>query len=205
MIDTIDVKANVWIKARERGKIMQRYEGHNIWLGIGRVYLMQLISYNSFDPDTPFRNDRIKYIGLGIGGSKQNAPAVANNAPVVTAYPGTNNYTDHDPSIVQLERPVRISGGTGGPPYISPSDVWVGRVQAPPTFGADPEVTFRRVFTQSELTYNPFQVIPLSEVGLFTSAANPAYSNNVPVAYDTFPTINKTAQLDLEVVWTIRF
>lgn len=205
--ETVEVKNNLRITARERGKIIQRRDGHNIWIDLGREYLASLIALVSYGPDTPERNDRIKYMGFGIGGTRQIAPGVANVAPMSTAYPGTNLQTDTDPSVTTLERPVRVSGSTTTPsgPY-NPADVWLGTIQAPPIHNTATQVTFRRLFTQTEVSYSSFVTVPLSEVMLFTSAANPiGQPLNTGVAYDTFDTISKTGALELEVEWTVRF
>lgn len=205
--ETVEVKNNLRITARERGKVVQRRDGHNIWIDLGREYLAALITLVSYGPDTPERNDRIKYMGFGIGGTRQVAPGVANVAPMSVAYPGTNLHTDTDPSVTTLERPVRISGSTTGPtdPY-NPADVWLGTVQAPPIHNTATQVTFRRLFTQTDVSYSSFTTVPLSEVMLFTSAANPiGQPFNTGVAYDTFDTISKTGALELEVEWTVRF
>lgn len=205
LVETVEVRQNLIITARERGKIMARREGHNIWLDLGREYLASLIAYLSFGPDTPERNDRIKYMGFGIGGTRQLAPSVANFPPMSTAYPGTNAQTDTDPTVTTLERPVRISGTTSVPPY-NAGDVWLGQIQAPSPHVTPSEVTFRRLFSTAEISYSTFLTVPLSEVALFTSLANPVgVPLNTAVAYDTFDTISKTGAFELEVAWTVRF
>lgn len=208
LLEKIEVRQNpVRLTIRERGKIVGRREGHNIWVDLGREYLAGRVSFQSYGPDTPQRSDAIKYIGFGIGGSRQVAPSVANSAPMSTAYPGTNAQTDTDPAITTLERPVRISGSTTIPsdPY-NPADVWLGTIQAPPIHMQPTEVTFRRLFGQTEISYSTFTTVPLSEVGLFTSLANPVGQPfNTLVAYDTFDTISKTGAFEIEVEWTVRF
>jgi hypothetical protein len=201
---TIEVKQNVSLIARERGKIVARRDGSNIWLDLGREYLAQLISYQLLSPLTPLRNDRIRYIGVGIGGTRQIALPTANTAPLLTAYPGTNAQTDDDVTITKLERPVRVVGTSTNPPY-NVSDTWLGQVAAPPAFPSSGHVKFTRVFTDTQISYSPYLVVPLSEVGLFTDAANPSVYNNPCVAYDTFETLSKTNAFQLEVQWTIRF
>ena len=206
VVDTIEVKQNLIITARERGKIVARREGHNIWLNTGREYLAQLISYSAFGPDVTYRDDRIKYMGVGVGGNRQLALATtANLPPIITDYAGTNIQTDTDPTITTLERPVRVSGGVGGP---AAGDVWVGVIGLSdpfpdlPAFG---EVTHRRVFGPLEVSYSPYLSVPLSEIGLYTARANPELSNNIAVAYDTFDTLSKTVAISIEAVWTIKF
>lgn len=204
IVDVIEVKSNLIITARERGKIVARREGHNIWLNLGREFLAQLIAFQSFGPDTPVRNDRIKYMGLGIGGTRQLALAAANSSPISPPYTGNNAQDDITPTVTTLERPVRVSGSETAYPGIA-GDVWVGQVAAPPDLSGGTEVVFNRVFTQEEVSYGSFLSVPLSEVGMLTSAADPENYQNTLVAYDTFDTISKTSAINLEFKWTIRF
>lgn len=203
----IEVKQNLKLTMRERGKIIARREGHNIWVDLGREYLARLIAFQSLNPDVPESppgENRIKYMGLGIGGSRQLAPLVADAAPISPPYIGTNVQTDTDPTVTTVERPVRISGSSSAYPGLA-GDVWLGQIQAPPTHGTPTEVTFKRVFTQAEVSYSPFLSVPLSEIGLFISSADPELYQNTFVAYDTFDTLSKTVAFELEVDWSIRF
>ncbi len=204
IVDDIEVKQNLKIIARERGKIVQRREGHNIFLNLGREWLARLIAYSSMSPLTPEDNDRVRYMGFGIGGTRQLAPGTANTAPLITSYPGTNSNTDTDPTVTTLERPVRVSGGSTTYPG-SAGDVWVGEIQAPATHATATEVTFIRLFTQEEISYLPYLTVPLSEIMLFTNAADTGYYLNTGIAYDTFDTLSKTLAFELQVEWTIRF
>lgn len=203
--ETLEVKSNLVITARERGKIMARRAGHNIWLDLGRAYLAKLISYSAFGaPDTPEEDNRIKYIGFGIGGTRQTSLSVANSAPLVAPYPGSNAQTDTDPSVTVLERPVRLLGTTTNPPYDA-GDVWLGRVQAPVVHSPSGTALFTRIFTSSEISYSTFTAVPLSEIMLFTGAASVNIPNNTGVAYDTFDTLTKTSSFSLQVDWEILF
>ena len=202
---TIQVESNLRLALLDGKKVVDERVGHNIFLNLGREWLAQLIAYKAFLPskDEPYRNDRIKYMGVGIGGTRQLAMGVANALPLKDDYPGQNSKTDTDPTVTKLERPVRISGSFG-PSHIA-TDVWLGRVQAPPVFPSGREVQFRGLFGRAEVSYAPYLTVPLSEVGLFTSAAEPNKSINTMVAYDTFDTLSKTDAFDLEIAWTIRF
>lgn len=208
--ETVEVRNNLRLTVRERGKIVTRRDGHNIWLNLGREYLASLIAYASFTPSpTPERDDRIEYMGVGIGGTSQLALSTANSPPLSTAYPGTNAQTDQDPTVTGLERPVRISGSSTAYPG-SGGDVWLGQVEAPATHITATEVTFNHLFNTTDISYSPFLTVPLSEIMLFTAAADPSVaplplSGNNGVAYDTFDTISKTNAFDLEVAWTVRF
>jgi hypothetical protein len=202
---TIEVRSNILLVARARGKIVQRRQTHNIWLNLGREYLASLIAYSSFTPSpTPERDDRVRYMGLGIGGTRQLALATANSAPIVTAYPGSNLQTDTDPTVTALERPVRISGSSNPYPGLG-GDIWLAQVQAPASHATATQVTFSVLFGNTDVSYTPFLTVPLSEIALFTSAANPNVFNNTSVAYDTFDTLSKTDAFSLEVQWTVRF
>lgn len=201
--EDIEVKSNVFITARERGKIVERREGHNIFLDSGREWLSQLIAYLSFSPDTYENDARIRYMGFGIGGTRQIAPDFADTSPLTDYTPiGSFTQTDTDPTLTTIERPVRVSGGSGGS---SPGDLWVGQVQAPATHDTVGSTTFRRLFTSLEVSYSPYNSVPLSEVGLLLSDVDPNFRNNIIVAYDTFDTLSKTSSVELEVVWTLRF
>lgn len=200
------VKSNLRLTLRERGKIVARREGHNIWLDIGRVYLAQLLTYTSFGPLTPEQNNRISYIGFGIGGTKQSAFAIANNEPMLSNYPGTNHDTDQEPGLTALERPVRFGWSTGpvAPPY-NPGDIWLKQIQAPAVHPIASSTVFSVTATTTDINGGFYLVAPLSEIGLFHRGADIHVYNNSPVAYDTFDTVQKTGTYDLNVSWTIRF
>jgi hypothetical protein len=195
LCEDIEVKSNLFITVRERGKIVERREGHNIFLDFGREWLSKLIAFASFDPDVVEEDARIRYMGFGIGGTRQIAPDFADTAPLTDYGPvGSFSQTDTDPTVTQIERPVRLAAGA-----------WVGQVQAPVTHDTATSTTFKRLFVSDEISYTPYVSVPLSEVGLFLSSANPAFYGNNIVAYDTFDTISKTTAFELEVVWTLRF
>lgn len=202
LVDDIEVKQNLKITARERGKIVARREGHNIFLNLGREWIARLIAYSLLSPLTPEEDDRVRYMGFGIGGTRQLAPATANSSPLVDAYPGTNSQTDTVATVTHLERPVRISGSSVAYPGLA-GDVWVGQIQ-PATHALPTETTFTRLFTQEEVSYSPFLSVPLSEIMLFTNAADPENYLNTGIAYDTFDTLSKTVAFELQVEWTFR-
>lgn len=204
-------RSNLRLILRERGKVVARREGHNIWLDVGRIYLAQLLGYTSFSPLEPEQDNRITYIGFGIGGTRQTQPAIANNDPLLTHYPGTNTQTDAMPGLEQLERPVRFGWATGpNPPSGSDpliydsDDIWLKRAQIP-THPIATSTRFTLVATSDDINGGTYLAVPLSEIGLFHRGANPNTYNNSPVAYDTFDAVQKTGSYDLTVSWTIRF
>lgn len=202
--EDIEVKYNIDLIARERGKIVDRRQTHNIFVDLGREWLAQLISFSSFSPDVTERDDRVKYMGFGIGGTRQTATTVANTAPISPPYVGGNTQTDSDRTVTSLERPVRVTGSSSTYPGVS-GDKWLGLIQAPAGHPTAQRTEFRRVFTSIEVSYPPFIAVPLSEIGLFTSAANIEGFKNTLIAYDTFDTLTKTTAVELEVIWTFIF
>jgi len=215
--NTVEYESNLEILVRERGKLVDRRELHNIWVDLGRAYLPQVIAYQSLpasgvvSPVVPQDDRRVRYMGFGIGGNRQLQLSVANNPPFSTHYPGTNTQPDTDPTVVQLERPVRISSPVPGSPSLPPynaGDVWLGQVQAPAIHVTPTSVTFKRIVAEAEISYGPFLSVPISEIGLFLHSTNANYINvynNTLIAYDTFDTISKTNAFALEIAWTIRF
>lgn len=212
----IQVKSNLELTLYERGKIRARRRGHNIWVNLGREFLPNLMSYASLPvvpavlPVTPQEDRRVRYMGLGIGGTRQLQLTVANNPPMSVHYPGTNVQTDTDPTVTTLERPVRLSSPGAPQPYptYNAGDVWLGQVQAPAVHNTPTSVTYSRLFTQAEISYGPFLEVPLSEIGLFLHSTSSTYINiynNTFIAYDTFDTLGKTNAFGLQVNWTVRF
>ena len=201
----IQVESNLRIRLLDGSKVVDERVGHNIFLDLGREWLAHLVAYESLTPPTPYPVKQIRFMGVGIGGTRQLALSQANAPPLVDAYPGSNSQTDINPKVIRLERPVRVTGSSTIAPSYSPSDVWLGQVQAPPEFPTGRSVTFRRSFGITEVSYAPYLSVPLSEVALFTGDAMVNNFNNTPVAYDTFDTLSKTDAFDLEIAWTLRF
>lgn len=126
---------NVKLVARERGKIVAVREDHNTWTTYGRQYLASQVCLTSYGPDTPERDDHIKYIGFGIGGVGQSQLSMVGSAPWNTVFPGGydphattgNTYNHHypiAPSITTLERPVPFTAVTGPTPGYSAPLAW---------------------------------------------------------------------------------
>lgn len=203
---------------RERGKIVARRKGHNIFLNLGRIWLPDAVSYSSLPagvapPATPVTkvDDRgVRYMGLGIGGTRQ-TDSSAGSAPLSTHYPGTNDQTDAMPEVQRLERPVRITAANTGSPALPPydaADLWLGQVQSPAVKPTPTSVRFTRVFSQTEVSFGPFTRVPLTEIALFLHSASDTYINvynNTAVAYDTFDPFNKTSAISFQVDWDWRF
>jgi hypothetical protein len=213
---------NVFINVFEDGRLIEQYEGHNVWVDRGRQYLAEMAGYTEYTVPTPERSERVRYMGLGIGGDKQNRLDLANAAPIVTAYPAGfdplattgNTYRKEypiDPFITSLERPIRITGGTN--PYASaaPTDEWL--LDDPNLFFTHLslyELTVHGFINcgAGEVIYGPWSEMPLSEMALFTDETG-IVDKNIPyslaVAYFSFDTILLNSKSVLEFIWRVRF
>lgn len=193
--DYIEAKSNIEILIRERGKLVGRRDTHNIFPTIGGVWLAQLICGET--------TNYINQMGLGIGGSKQNN-SIADDHPLSTSYPtpGAHSQTDIDMGVTMLERPICITSTSL--PITPGEDIWLKTV-ATPTHPIPTRTRFVCVLTELDVSFSPFSIVPISEVGLFTSEKNPFIRTNTLVAYDTFAPIPKTTALELEIRWTVIF
>jgi hypothetical protein len=214
------MKPNVFITARDRGKISYRWEGHNVWVERGRQYLAQMLSLSSHNPDVPvIPSSRLKHIQYGIGGVTQELGSIPAN--VNTAYPvgedpqatdghSYNHLFPIDPLITTLERPVRISGGTNPYDTAPNTDVWLTGTAAPKFLVtvSSSSVSLRYFVSGSsgDIAYAPFTNVPITEAGLTLSGeATPNAPFSPIVAYVNFSPVRITATLDVEFVWTVGF
>lgn len=206
--DAVDeVKWNIEILGFDRGKrriLHQRT--HNIVVDNGRQFVLEAMSAASFSGGsfTRVREAVVRYMGVGIGGTRQVSPLAA-SSPLASPYPdgygGTNTQTDDSLAVSRLERPVKVS-----------STSWLKQIAAPPTFPTATSVTYTAVFGNEDLNVAPHAQMPVSEIGLFSSLADPAQPNggagtypggaNHMIAYDTFNTLLKTGYWLLQVNWT---
>ncbi len=193
--EAVQIEGFFSVVCRERGKIVPgtRREGKNIWTMTGREYLARLMSYLTYGvgivPDTPARNDRIRYIAMGTGSTPEVSTIIRLVAPVA-----------FDPGGVNALAEVAI------PTY--PNQVSVSN------FGNT--VRYIREFAENELSIaGP---IILTEAGLFTDGS-PSSSfaprtrsilladaaGQAPVAYKSFEALKKTSNFVLQAAWDVRF
>lgn len=213
LYDRIEATWNVEISVEDRGKRkIWHQRTHNIVVNTGREFQAKCITPATLGAGGSFtRHDDsvVRYIGFGIGGGRQSSPTAAaspySDAPP-GGYAGTNTQPDDDPSVAQLERPVRVSGGP---------DVWMQEIVTPGTFPSFRETTFIANFGPTSLSYGSFISVPLSEIALYKSTADSSLPNGGAgaypggtghtVAYDTFDPFSKTGGWSIQVRWTFAY
>jgi hypothetical protein len=210
--DAFEVKWNIEIDLIERGKRRRwHHRSHNIVVNTGRQFLAEVITASALGPGTFVRTQDavVRYIGFGIGGSRQVASAASSppltDAPPAGYGPSATTQTDTDPTVAILERPVRVSA----------APLWMREVSTPGTFPTALRTTFVTVFSETDISHGSFVSVPLTEIGLYKSSANPALPNGAVgaypgagghlIAYDTFDPVYKTGRFSIEVRWTWRF
>lgn len=208
--DRLEVGWNLEILGFDRGKRRVLHQRtHNIVTNTGRQFIAENLAAASFTGGGFARTQDtvVRYVGVGIGGNRQNQPA-AMQTPLADSFPGgyggTNLQTDIDPTVARLERPVRAT-----------ADTWLKQVAAPAELPNATSVTWVAQFDAPDINVTPYVTVPISEIGLFSSGANPALPNGAAgaypggagfmLAYDTFTALPKTGYWSLVVRWTWKF
>lgn len=190
--DPVTVEGFFSFHARERGKIVpgSHRSGKNVWTLTGREFLARLMSYSAYGtnpvPDTPARNDRIRYIGFGTGST----PEVAGVSRLVT--------------------PIAYTGST----FLAELAIPTYPFQSSGSFGT--AVRYTREFVENELSVVTTVILteaglftdgapgssfaPLTRDVTLGSATNQA-----PAAYKAFEPFKKTQNFVIQVAWEIRF
>jgi hypothetical protein len=224
------MKPNVTVIHRRLGKLVDRIVDHNVWPYQGRKYLAEMVGLVGTTTFTvPERVDRLKYLGLGIGGKTQTSTLV-DFPPFTTAYPvghapliypptytvsGASSGKQYEqgypisPRLDNLERPVRRRGGEIAYPGISTDEWYVGPPALYVTHSKRHSATVHASISApaGDYVYGTFTSVPISEAGLFLSSSTPL---GVPyetlVAYVGFSTVLLlNSDSELELVWEVRF
>jgi hypothetical protein len=180
------IEGFVTIDSFENGKCRQHVEGSNIWTLTGREYLAELISLKNFSGDEFFRNDRIAFIGLGVGSQ----PEVANISQLVSGVP----YVPGE-FLARVRVPATF-------PVLSSTS-------------SRTAVRFIREYGQTEVSL-PDNVIlteaglftdgdPDNNWSRTATPTGMAVADRAPMAYKTFEPVTKTTSFTLRVIWEVRF
>lgn len=178
------IEGHFSILMRERGKIVPGSirEGNNIWTLTGREYDAQVKSYQSYGPDVPFRNDRIRYIGFGSG----TQPEVSTVTRLVTPI----SYNAGNLFLAQVGIPTF-------PLTPSRTTVRYTRIYDLLELSVAGTVTLQEagLFTDGgPPTYSP----GTRDLTIANAAAQ------APMAYKSFEPLRKTQNFSLEVRWDLR-
>jgi hypothetical protein len=98
------IETKGWVRwaLRERGKLKKKGEGCNIWTNTGREFLAMLMTYQA-NGTTPYRNDRMGFIGIGTGMQTEDPNVAGLVTPI--SYDGVNFLAplDHSGSSFPLD------------------------------------------------------------------------------------------------------
>jgi len=181
---------------RERGKLVYgtRREGKNIWTLTGREYLAQLMSYSAYgtsahaggssNPDTPARDDRIRYFGFGTGTQPEVSSVSALVNPI--AFDGGGNF------LASISLPTYPLAPTRTTVQYSRT-----YTELELSFGGTVTLTEAGLFTDGSPTAN--YAPRTRDVTLANASAQ------APDAYKAFEPLRKTQNFVLDVSWQIRF
>lgn len=182
------VEVEGWVTAilRERGKLVSRRSGKNIWTNTGREFLAMLMSIET--GSTAFRSDRIAYIGAGTGAAIEE-PGILNLVTPIAYAPG------------QFLAPVDVPATFPLTP--SRTTVRFHRIFAENELTTSPgtqvDVTELGLFTNGSPTSVPIYSPGTRDTGIANAGTQ------APCAYKTFDPIGKTDSLELEISWEVRF
>lgn len=210
LAESLELKWNVEIDLFERGKLKRWHQRtHNIVTNTGRQMICENITASSFGSGTFVRTQDtvVRYIGFGMGGTRQNnsdAFASPYSDTYPTGYGGDNDQTDTDVTVSLLERPVLVTS----------DPLWMRQVSTPGTLPSSTSTRFIATFSETDINIGSFTSVPLSEIGLFKSSADSSLPNGSAgsypgagghlVAYDTFDAIPKTGSITIQVRWEFR-
>ncbi len=211
-------EANVFIRLfTPDGEEVAKRCAHNIFVEYGQDWIAHLISLNT--AGTTFREDRVCYVGFGIGGVAQSHAAddIRGVSPgAIYSYPGFPNdwvggsgtgdpvQTATDPTVTALEWPVEITAG-----------VYYKQINQPATFPGTGIVRYTAVFGKHDISFGAYAEVPISEIMLFTNGVTdltvpPVVAGALPlekfgVAYHQFAPLPKVADFVLQIDWELRF
>ena len=205
---------NVKFEVRERGKLVESSEVHNVFTDDGRAWHGQLLGVASLqsDPPTPLVYTRPAYISVGCGGVMQTDSRFARRQAEVRA-------------VTHLEDPVPISRVADVRTYLK--RVYAMSLRNKVFYPDATRPRFITDFVEGEIAFagnttrtSSVEVgtsVPLSEFGLHLSSANTVFSHVAGVLGEADPLVSNgliaycirspiilTPNVSLRVQWELR-
>jgi hypothetical protein len=185
----LTLMANVELLLRERGKLIERREGHNVFTVTGRNLLSKLIAWSTIaGTDIPFTHRRTRWIGVGIGSLLEVTTVSA------LAQPQLVTPTNYLVPLQTVEFPTSTS--VRFIKEFSTSEINV--------LGTPVTITEAGLFAD----VSPGNAGGTEDVGhtLPTDTTlDPTLGTNPPIAYKSFEGLTKTVDFTLEIRWDFRF
>lgn len=219
--ETIPIIANVRVRTLHKKRVVDQYKGHNIFLNVGRDWLIQQISLGTYPPVVgavipdprvaPSLDRRVAFMGLGVGGREQTNPAdqawvIANVDPLAT-------FTQDDTDVTKtgLEVPVLWSAGVK---YAKPIQSVTYSTPVGPAPGYRVWVKYTALWTVGEINseYGGDDV-PITEAAMYPYLDDGAGNfkefvladmKTTASSYENFRPVVKATDYELEVQWTYK-
>lgn len=186
MRDDLNEACNVLVRATdiETGRVVMESRGHNVWTNSGREYSCLLKTYDV--NWVPFRDDRIRYVGLGSG---------------------------TQPETVNVHK---VSAPVPWKPGVFLKDIAIGRTSFQVHGGVRTAVRYSCTFLEEHVTQPGGGSVLISECGLFTDGDATTFArgsrdtsiasaiSQAPIAYHSFEPIPKTPAIQLDIIWELR-
>lgn len=209
----IPLRGNVRVRTLHKGRVVDQYRGHNIFLNVGRDWLIQQISFGAYPPvvgappPAAALDRRIAFMAVGCGGVGQTNPAdqawvVANVNPGATFL-----QDDTDVTKTGLEVPAFWAAGKYAKPIISVD-------YSLPVSGYSVWVRYTALWTVGEINseYGGAPV-PITEAAMYPHLLDglgnvkefiEADVQSAASSYETFRPVWKETDFELEIQWTYR-
>lgn len=191
--DLIEISCNFKLELRERGKLKQTRDGHNVFTDTGRDWLSKLSAWSTIgSPDVPYTNRRVRWIGLGTGVQAETAAVSALQTPAqittgiyLGAIQATNILTATSVEFVR---------------DFSTSEISI------PLLGLNVvPITEAGIFVDVQPASTSDGVDDSAAGGVTDTTLDTSLQTNAPVAYKTFEAVNKTVDFSLVIRWTFNF
>jgi len=211
--DWLRPRYNVRLRTRDpKGRIVEEYKGHNIYLNVGREWLLQHMTYQTYpavvgNPPPPTNHERrIAFMGLGVGGREQS------DQPGALAIEPTATFTfdDTDVTITGLETPVLWA------PAKYAKEIILAEPSAPvgPPPGFSVWMRYTAIWEAGDINnaYGGLPV-PISEAAIYPLLLDggglvqemlQADMTTRAAAYECFRAVTKPTDFQLEAQWTFR-